>query len=225
MKLSRSAQDYLKVIYRLSNRYGRATTSQLANWLEVKPATVTGMLQKMARAAPPLITYQKHRGATLTTNGEKAALQIIRRHRLLELFLHEKLDYTWDEVHEEAERLEHVISEKMSQRIAIVLGDPCRDPHGDPIPDPDLQLALLTEFPLGDLQPGQQAIIRRVRDEDAELLRYADSLGLRPLTRLTAVAHTPIAQTITIQLADTAEPITIGQYTANQVFVDLEPNQ
>lgn len=225
MTLSPAVQDYLKAIYRLSHRYGRATTSQLADWLDVKPASVTGMLQKMAGAAPPLVIYEKHHGATLTPDGEKEALAIVRHHRLLELFLHEKLGYAWDEVHEEAERLEHVISEEMARRMAAVLGNPGRDPHGDPIPNHDLQLAPRTEFPLSELQPGRAAVVRRVRDDDAELLRYAASLGLRPLTRITAVTHTPIAQTITIHLAGAAEPITIGYHAANQVFVDLEQDQ
>jgi DtxR family Mn-dependent transcriptional regulator len=223
MELSRSAQDYLKVIYRLSNRYGRATTSQLAEKLAVKPASVTGMLQKMAQTTPPLVAYEKHQGATLTPEGEKAALEMVRHHRLLELFLHEKLGYTWDEVHEEAERLEHVISEEMEQRMAAVLGDPCRDPHGDPIPDHDLHLAPLTEFPMSKLQPDQQAIIRRVRDEEAEFLRYLDSLGLRPLTKITAVSSRHIDQTITIQVESQPNPTVIGLKAAEQIFVDILP--
>jgi DtxR family Mn-dependent transcriptional regulator len=221
--LSRAAQDYLKMIYRLQNRHGRATTSQLADQLDLTPASVTGMLQKMAQTQPPLVVYEKHQGVTLTPAGERAALEMVRHHRLLELFLHEKLGYAWDEVHEEAEQLEHVISEKMERRIAAALGDPRRDPHGAPIPDRDLQLAPRREFPLSELEPGQRAIVQRVRDEDAELLRYVASLGLRPEAGVTAVAHSPLDQTLTIQV-EGQTPVVIGPRVAAQIFVDIATN-
>jgi DtxR family Mn-dependent transcriptional regulator len=219
--LSRAAQDYLKAIYRLSQRRGRATTTQLAQWLNVTPATVTSMLQKMARLDPPLVAYQKHQGATLTADGERAALTVVRRHRLLELFLHEKLGYTWDEVHEEAEQLEHAVSPALAQRMADLLGNPCHDPHGHPIPDEELQLAPSTAVPLLTLQPGVTAVIHRVRDEDAGLLRELAELGIRPLVQITIVAQTD--QTLTIQVAGQTETITITPQAARQIFVDALP--
>ncbi len=219
--LSQAEQDYLKAIYRLSNRYGRAATSQLANWLEIKPASVTGMLRKLAQADPPLIAYKKHKGATLTPDGERAALEMIRHHRLIELYLHEKLGYAWDEVHEEAERLEHAISEEMEARMAAALGHPCRDPHGDPIPDHNLEMIALSEFPLSELGPGQPAVVRRVRDEEPSLLQYLDLLGIRPSTQVTAVAHNKHDHTLTLQIAGQERPVVIPPRAASELFVDL----
>ena len=150
--ISPAAQDYLKVIYDLTDESGRATTSQIADYLQVKPASVTGMLQKMAKEEPPLVEYKKHKGVILTLEGKKAALEIMRHHRLVESFLHEILGYSWDEVHEEAERLEHVISEDMERRMAAVLGNPSRDPHGQLIPNHNLELLPNTDFPMDELR-------------------------------------------------------------------------
>jgi DtxR family Mn-dependent transcriptional regulator len=216
--LSQASQDYLKAIYRLSQRHGRATTTQLAQWLDVTPATVTSMLQKMAQAAPPLVVYQKHQGATLTPDGESAALTMVRHHRLLELFLHEKLGYTWDEVHEEAEQLEHAVSPALMQRIDDLLGGPCHDPHGHPIPDEALQLAPSTAVPLPTLQPGATAVIHRVRDEDVGLLRELAELGIGPLLQVTIIAQTD--QILTIQVAGQTDAVTIPLRSARQIFVE-----
>ena len=198
--ISPASQDYLKVIYDLTEEHGRATTSQIAGQLEVKPASVTGMLQKLAKDEPPLVDYKKHQGVTLTCEGEKAALEIMRHHRLLESFLHEILGYSWDEVHEEAERLEHVISEDMERRMAAVLGNPSRDPHGQPIPNQDLEITPFSDTPINELRPGQAAIVRRVQDNDPELLRYLADLGLQPGAKLTAVAYVPFDQTLHVQI-------------------------
>ena len=138
--LSISIQDYLKVIYDLTRAGQPAATTALAARLKVAPASVTGMLQRLAGEQPALITYRKHHGVMLTEAGERAALEIIRHHRLLETYLVEILGYTPDEVHEEACRLEHVISEQFERRIAAALGHPTRDPHGEPIPAADLTL-------------------------------------------------------------------------------------
>lgn len=213
-----ASQDYLKAIYRLSQRHGRAATTQLAQWLSVTPATVTGTLQKMAQAEPPLVAYQKHQGATLTPDGERAALIVMRHHRLLELFLHEKLGYAWDEVHEEAELLEHAVSPALVQRIADLLGDPCHDPHGHPIPDETLQIAPSTAVPLHTLQPGNTAVIQRVRDEDPALLRQLAESGIRPLVPITVITQTE--QTVTIQVTDRTKTLTITPLAARQIFVD-----
>lgn len=219
--LSQASQNYLKAIYHLSRRRGRATTTQLAQWLDVTPATVTGMVQKMAQAEPPLVAYQKHQGATLTPAGERAALTMVRHHRLLELFLHEKLGYTWDEVHDEAERLEHGVSPAFVQRIATLLGNPEHDPHGHPIPDEALQMALSTAVPLHTLQPGETAVVHRVRDENADLLRELAELGIRPLVQVIVVAQT--SQTLTIRVNGQTETITLTPQAARQIFVDILP--
>ncbi len=184
MNLSQAAQDYLKTIYRITEDGGRATTNQLAKELDIKPASVTGMVQKMAKCDPPLVAYRKHQGVVLTAVGKHAALEMIRHHRLIETFLHEKLGYDWDEVHEEADRLEHVISEEMGIRIAEILGHPERDPHGHIIPTIDLETKLTTEFPLAALAVGQTAVIRHVNDEDPAILRWLAGHNLRPGTTL-----------------------------------------
>src|SRR3989337_802919 len=136
--LTISTQDYLKNIYELTESGESASTNALAQKLNIKPASVTGMVQKLASAKPALVEYQKHQGVTLTKEGKKAALEVIRHHRLLEAWLVQTLGYSWDEVHSEAERLEHVISEQFEARIATALGNPVRGPHGELIPTAEL---------------------------------------------------------------------------------------
>ncbi|MEJ2757300.1 MAG: metal-dependent transcriptional regulator [Anaerolineales bacterium] len=156
--LTQSIEDYLKAIFELTQKDGRASTTQLAEYLNVTPASVTGMIKKLSTTTPPLLEYKKHRGVILTSQGRDVALEILRHHRLLELFLHKVLDYPWDEVDEEADRLEHVISEKFEDRIAKALGNPEYDPHGDPIPTKELVIPDITHTPLSILRPGQSAI-------------------------------------------------------------------
>ena len=134
--LSAPIEDYLKAIYELTQEQDRASTNEIAEQMGVTPASATGMMQRLATADPPLVDYQKHRGVALTEQGKRNALEVIRHHRLLETFLQEKLGYTWDEVHADADRLEHVISEELEERISQTLGDPAYDPHGEPIPTP-----------------------------------------------------------------------------------------
>ena len=180
---SPAVQDYLRALYQVATQNhldSRVTTSQLAERLAVRPASVTAMLQKLAATAPPLVDYHKSYGARLTYDGERAALAVVRCHRLLELYLHEKLGYGWDEVHEEADRLEHVISPAMTERIERALGNPTRDPHGHAIPAADLSLPHSTAVPLTMLPPGVPAVVRAVADEDAGRLRYLAEVGLRP---------------------------------------------
>lgn len=220
--ISPASQDYLKVIYDLQEEHGRATTSQIADHLEVKPASVTGMLQKMAKEEPPLVDYRKHRGVTLTCEGKKAALEIMRHHRLLESFLHEVLDYSWDEVHEEADRLEHVISEDMERRMAAVLGNPSRDPHGQPIPNQDLEILPTIDTPMNELRPNQVAIVRRVQDNDPDLLRYLADLGLQPGASVTAVAYVPFDQTLHVQIEGYEDTAVLGPSITGEIFVELD---
>lgn len=143
---------------------------------------------------------------------------MVRHHRLLELFLHKKLGYSWDEVHNEAEQLEHAVSPALMQRIDALLGSPGHDPHGHPIPDDALQLAPSTAVPLPTLQSGTTAVIHRVRDEDAGLLRELADLGIRPLLQVTIIDQTN--QTLTIQVAGQTDTITIPLQAARQIFVD-----
>ena len=135
--LSHSIEDYLKAIYELQQNNSPVTTNALAKRMGYAPASVTGMLKKMSTNSPVLVKYKSHKGVVLTSTGEKIALEIIRHHRLIELYLIEALGYKSDQVHDEAEKLEHVISEDLEDRIAVFLGDPVVDPHGEPIPTKD----------------------------------------------------------------------------------------
>ncbi|HEB64746.1 MAG TPA: metal-dependent transcriptional regulator [Chloroflexi bacterium] len=219
---TRAVEDYLKTIYSLCAEGERASTTRIAEALQVAPASVTGMLRKLAEMEPPLVVYHKHRGATLTPEGERAAIEIVRHHRLLETFLHDVLGYAWDEVHEEADRLEHVISETFEERIAEVLGNPARDPHGDPIPSRDLEVPPRTLTRLADLRPPQCAVVVRVNDADPALLRHLGEYGLLPQTRFTVVRYTPYDETISLRVEGTSEMIALGPRTTRQVFVRVE---
>jgi DtxR family transcriptional regulator, Mn-dependent transcriptional regulator len=187
-----SVDDYLKAILELGGPSGeRATSNALARRLGVAAASVTGMLQKLASRKPVWIDYQKHRGACLTREGRHRAMQVVRRHRLLELFLCEVLGYSWDEVHAEAERLEHFISEKLADRIAEKLGDPKMDPHGQLIPRKDGSLTYRVTVRLDELAPGEKAVISSVSDHEPEMLRYLEHQGLIPGRNLVVVEHAP----------------------------------
>jgi len=219
--LTRVIEDYLKTIYDLTAFNGRATTNQIAERMEVTPASVTNMVQKLASTEPPLLDYRKHRGVKLTPEGEKVALEIIRHHRLLEMFLHQTLGYSWDEVHEEADRLEHVISEELEERIATSLCDPLHDPHGDPIPSRDLHLPLTSEVALSQLRPTQIAEVRRVRDGDPELLRYLSEMGIKPDARLKILDFSPFDNNLQVQIESAGEPVVLGPRVTSQVFVEV----
>ncbi len=220
--LTHAIEDYLKTIYDLSITQGRATTTQLAKSLGVTPASVTGMLQKLAAAQPPLVDYQKHRGVALTTDGEKVALEILRTHRLLELFLHKTLGYSWDQVDAEADQLEHVISGEFEERIAQALGDPTHDPHGDPIPTRDLEMPSHAKLCLCDLQPGQRGTIQRVRDHDADLLRYLSERGVVPRAVFKVIEYSPFDNNLTLKIKGQKNPVVLGPRIVHQIFVEPE---
>jgi len=198
--LTISIQDYLKHIYELTENGEAASTNSLADKLNIRPASVTGMIQKLASAKPALVEYQKHQGVTLTKDGRKAALEVIRHHRLLEAWLVQTLGYAWDEVHEEADRLEHVISEDFERRIAAAMGDPVRDPHGELIPTADLKMPSDESTPLASLRPGQMATITRVQASDKELLRHLEGLGLVPGAQVEIVDYSPYDHNLTIRV-------------------------
>jgi DtxR family Mn-dependent transcriptional regulator len=220
--LTRSEEDYLKAIQELCGRHGRASTSELAARLGVAPASITNMLQRLAAHQPPLVNYRKHRGATLTDDGCARALQVIRRHRLIELFLHRILDYGWDEVHEEAERLEHVISAEMEARIAQALGDPARDPHGEPIPTAGARMPEARGLALSDLRPGQAGVVLQVSGAPPALLRHLESLGLLPDTHVRALEYSPFDQNLRVQVEGQPQPITVGPQVAGSITVEVD---
>ncbi len=190
-------EDYLKTIWHL-DRNGGASTSKLASQLGVAPGSVTGMLKRLVQL--DLIEYKPYRGASLTPAGERVALEVIRHHRLLELYLTEALGLGWDEVHAEAERLEHHLSEGVEARIDELLGHPSRDPHGDPIPTPELALERGASRPLSELDAGARAAVRRVPDGDPALLRYLAELGLTPASEVVVLERAPFDGPLTIEI-------------------------
>ena len=219
--LTQSIEDYLKAIFELTQKSGRASTTQLAEHLNVTPASVTGMIKKLAATNPPLLEYRKHRGVVLTDNGRAIALEILRHHRLLELFLHEVLGYPWDEVDEEADRLEHVISEKFEERIAKALGHPEYDPHGDPIPTKDLRMPSTSTIPLSTLRPGQSASIKRVKDDDSELLKHLEAIGVIPDTRIAITNYSEFDGNLHIIIEKSNQVEVLGPKITNQIFVEI----
>ncbi len=216
--LTVSIQDYLKNIYELTENGDSASTNALAEKLEVKPGSVTGMLQRLASTKPALVEYQKHQGVTLTKEGRKVALEVIRHHRLLEAWLVQTLGYSWDEVHEEAERLEHVISEDFERRIAAAMGNPARDPHGEPIPTADLKMPFDESTPLSALRPNQTATIKRVKASDAKLLRHLDSLGLRPGVQIEVMDYSPFDHNLTIKAGH--KTMVLGLNITSKIFIE-----
>lgn len=220
-KLSHNIQDYLKHIYELTRTGQRASTSQLADALGISAASVTNMLQKLSLTRPPYVTYQKHHGVKLTETGLQIALKIIRRHRLIEHYLVQALGYSWDEVHEEAEILEHAMSPFLEKRIDAALGYPEFDPHGDPIPDANLEIPEVKQINLSEMEIGQGGQIIRVPHEDPEVLRYLGKCGLRPGAHIKLLARTPYDQTMRIKVFDMDEEAVIGPSLGSQITLSL----
>jgi DtxR family transcriptional regulator, Mn-dependent transcriptional regulator len=218
--LTQAVEDYLKAIFELTAVQERVSTNQLAERLNITPASVTGMIQRMAVADPPLVDYQKHRGVRLTHQGRAIALEIIRHHRLLEMFLHQTLGYTWDEVHEEADRLEHFISEDFEERIAQALGNPSHDPHGEPIPTRDLQLPHSSDTRLSELRPGQEATVNRVDATDMVLLRYLSEIGLTPNAELSILDYSSFDGNLRLKVAGKKGSIVLGPSVTGRIFVE-----
>lgn len=189
--LSAVMEDYIKAIYAIGNETGeRVSTSELADYLDVTPPTVSSMIKKLEERG--LVDREEYRGVTLTDEGEVVALEILRHHRLLEAFLTEALDYDWADVHEEADRLEHHVSEELADRIAEALDNPAADPHGDPIPDRDLQLPDDVETSRLDVVGvGHRVVVRRIRHQGDEALRYLAEAGIEPGTELVVVDVAP----------------------------------
>lgn len=194
----------------------------LAERLNVASPSVSAMIKRLSKEKPPLVDYESHRGVTLTPQGKRLALETIRRHRLLEAFLCTALGFRWDEVHEEAERLEHHISKRLESRIAEYLGNPKYDPHGDPIPSSEGRIAEVKYTPLSHLTVGQSARILRVTHERPDLLRYLASLGLEPDAIVTITEKQPFDGPIFVRVGDDpgAEPQGIGAYVADMVLVE-----
>ena len=216
--ITQEREDYLKAIYKLQAHESPVRTTAIAEALGVEPASVTGVIKRLADLH--LLNYERYRGVTLTEAGEKIALEVIRHHRLIELYLTEALGYSWDEVDAEAEHLEHAISEQFEERIAALLGHPELDPHGSPIPTKDGDIQANKDIPLSELVVGQQAVISRVNDDDPDLLRYLADLNLRPQMGVEVVEVAPFGGPVHIRIGKSTHAL--GADAAAQVFVKLE---
>ena len=205
-RTNEGAENYAKALYELQGREpdGVGTTA-VAQRLGVTPASASGMLRRLAEEG--VVEYTPYRGARLTPEGERIALEVIRHHRLLELFLAEVLGMSWDRVHAEAEVLEHHISEELEELIAAKLGEPARDPHGDPIPDRDLAVRADDSVPLTELGPGEQAVFTRVSDSDASMLRYLAEHAIQPGTSLTVKNREPFGGPVMVEIAGRTHPL------------------
>jgi DtxR family Mn-dependent transcriptional regulator len=217
---SEAVQDYLKQIYLLQRRGdGRATTSALAEAIGVSAASATAMAKKLAGMG--FVEHQPYHGVQLTTAGERVALEMLRHHRLLELYLTRELGLTWDQVHREAERLEHVLSDELEESIDRALGYPETDPHGDPIPTRNLEIAPDAALELGALEPGQAAVVRQVPDGDPLLLRYLGQLGLVPDARVELVDKAPFGGPVTVSVEGARQALGVDLAARIRVEVAL----
>jgi len=218
--LSGPVEDYLKAIYDLERGAQAATTNEIAERLAISPASVSGMMRRLADQG--LITHEPYRGVRLTEDGRRAALRTLRRHRILECYLTEVLGYPWDRVHDEAEQLEHAASEELIERMASALGDPAHDPHGAPIPSREGEVDEPTLRTLADAAVGEQVRVRQVMDKDAERLRYLAELGIRPGALVRILERAPFDGPITLGVGRTGAGVTrvIGPALAEQVFVE-----
>ena len=215
MILSQSIEDYLKTLFSLQSDDDRVSTTQIANSLEVSSASATNMIKRLAEMG--LVDYKSYKGSKLTKSGKKIALEIVRHHRLLELYLLEVMGYSWDEVHDEAEKLEHHISERFEDKIAKLLDDPTHDPHGDPIPSKEGIMPEMDAEPLIEAEGKQAYIVSRVRDQDPELLRYLEKIGLLPGIKIEVLEKAPFKGPITL-LIENDEQV-IGHDVAKSIFV------
>jgi DtxR family Mn-dependent transcriptional regulator len=195
--LTRSAEDYLKAILALSGDAAVSTT-QIAQRLDLSPASVSGMIRRLSEQG--WLEHVPYRGVLLTEAGRQAALRMVRRHRLIETYLVARLGFTWDDVHEEAERLEHAVSDHLVDRMAEALGHPRFDPHGDPIPAADGTMDIPEYVALPDLVAGESMILHRVRTGDAERLRYIADAGLVPGAEVTLVTRAPFDGPVTVRV-------------------------
>jgi DtxR family Mn-dependent transcriptional regulator len=216
--VTRSMQDYLKAIFSILERNERATTSVIAERLGIASPSATAMVKKLAQLR--LVNHEPYQGVTLTPTGEKTALEIVRHHRLIELYLAEALGVPWDQVHDEAEELEHAISESVEDRIDGALGNPTVDPHGAPIPGRDGSFVELSGRRLSDVAAGERVTVIQVDDRDAELLRYLANCELYPGAAVEVLAAEPYEGPLVLKLED--KEIRLGRAAAREILVTSE---
>ncbi len=218
--LTAPVEDYLKAIYVIEQGGGAAATNDIAAKLAIAAASVSGMVRRLADQG--LVSYERYRGVRLTDLGRRAALRTIRRHRVIETYLAQALGYPWDRVHEEAERLEHAVSDELVDRMASAVGEPATDPHGDPIPTRDGRIDETRHRTLSDLARGQRSRVKRVSDEDSELLRYLAHIGIRPGVVVTLADRAPFDGPLTLQVGKAT--CQVGPALASRVMVELLPD-
>jgi len=219
---SEAVEKYLKTIYEIQQQGGRVKTTTLAQTLGVTAGSVTDMIKRLSALRPKLVSHELHKGVALTPRGKKVALSVIRRHRLLETFLNRVLGFSWDEVHDEAQNLEHHISERLTDAIAEYLNHPQYDPHGDPIPEKNGKVKTDNYRSLGSTPVGESVRIARVHHNDAELLRYLDQLAIRLDTIVTVVEKAPFKGPLSIRVgAQRNAPLkTLGIDVADDIMVE-----
>jgi DtxR family Mn-dependent transcriptional regulator len=213
--LTAPVEDYLKAIYAFERDGRAAATNDIAQRLAIAPASVSGMVQRLADQG--LVEYERYRGVRLTSAGRRAALRTLRRHRVIEAYLVRALGYGWDGVHEEAERLEHAASDTLIDRMAAAIGEPLTDPHGAPIPTRDGTIDDPPHQSLADAPVGTRTRIVRVGDEDPGMLRYLDSLGLRPGAEIVLTDRAPFDGPLTIEIGSSKQQV--GAALAAHVLV------
>ena len=217
--ISASIQDYAKAVYALEAREGGAvSTTHLAERLGVTPGSVSAMVRKLSEAG--LVEHEPYRGVRLTDRGRRVALEVLRHHRLIELFLADELGMPWDRVHAEAEVLEHVLSEDLEQRIALRLGNPTVDPHGDPIPSPGFEIDEVQTRSLDELPPGASGRFVRVSDSDPEMLRYLAEFGISLGDRLEVASRQPFGGPVFVRFGDREQPL--GGQLARAMRIEVE---
>ena len=219
LNFSASEENYIKAIYHLQQQDGTVTTNELAARLQAKPASITDMMKKLK--VKKLVNYQPYQGFRLTAEGNKVALGIIRRHRLWEYFLAEKLNFSWDEVHEIAEDMEHVSSKKLIDKLDAFLGYPKFDPHGDPIPDANGKLEVGKKICLTQLQSHKQAIVSQVTNQSAELLDLLKHQGISIGTKLEVKKRFDFDKSIEIKVSK-LPIITISEQLAKNIYVKYD---
>lgn len=213
--LTLQAEDYLKAIYELERRGDAAATNDIATRLGIAPASVSGMVQRLARLG--LVESERYKGARLTPAGRTAALQLIRRHRIIESYLVERLGFDWGDVHEEAERLEHAASDELIRRMAEAIGNPSEDPHGAPIPTEEGVVDESKLSSINDLREGRSATVVRMSDRDPEFLRYLDGLGIRPGATVRVTGRAPFDGPVTLEVEGVRHAV--GTNVASRVFI------
>ncbi|MCH8981152.1 metal-dependent transcriptional regulator [candidate division KSB1 bacterium] len=217
--ITQAVQDYLKIIFKLANNGKAVSTNAIAEKLQISQASVTGMIKKLSDLK--LTTHRPYYGVELTQTGRKIALEIIRHHRLLELYLAEALGYSWDQVHDEAEKLEHVISEEFEDKMAEFLGNPTTDPHGAPIPSKDGIIEERTLECLSVIDAGQKVQVKEVSDKDPEMLRYLGDIGIFPDVMIDVMEKAPFGGPLLIKVA--GKEYNLGERLTDNILVSQTP--